>query len=136
MLNMKIIRSLSRYHLSIPAIIAACLVAGCSTPQEYSFNDEFHQDLPAQPKYFVTDEGSDAFKITVHQGHTVTDQARVSNVKMAASTVAENEARKRGWKAWDVNYIRETDQGWMHLVVAEVTPKKAVEFSAPPVSPQ
>jgi len=130
---MKKINFPSRSLLLIPAALAACLISGCATP-DHSFNDDFNQDLTAQPKYFVEDEGSDAFKVTVRQGHTVTGQARVTDVKLAASTVAENEARKRGWKAWDVNYIRETDQGWMHLVVAEVTPKKAVEFSAPPAT--
>ncbi|HTB82455.1 MAG TPA: hypothetical protein VK742_02265 [Candidatus Sulfotelmatobacter sp.] len=130
---MKTIRSLP--YLVVPLLATAlCLVSGCATPPEHSFNDDFNQDLTAQPKYFVEDEGSDAFKITVHQGHTVTGQARVTDVKLAASSVAENEARKRGWKAWDVNYVRETDQGWMHLVVAEVTPKKAVEFSTPPAT--
>jgi len=129
---MKKITPPSRSLLLMPAALAACLLSGCATPPEHSFNDEFHQDLTAEPKFYVEDEGSDAFKVTVHQGHTVTGQARILDVKLAASTVAENEARKRGWKAWDVNYIRETDQGWMHLVVAEVTPKKAVEFSAPP----
>jgi hypothetical protein len=130
---MKTIRSLP--YLVVPLLATAlCLVSGCATPPEHSFNDDFNQDLTAQPKYFVEDEGSDAFKITVHQGHTVTGQARVTDVKLAASTVAENEAHKRGWKAWDVNYVRETDQGWMHLVVAEVTPKKEVQFSAPPAT--
>jgi hypothetical protein len=124
----------SRWRLAIPAALAAGLISGCATAPDHSFNDDFHQDLTAAPKYAVEDEGSSAFKITVQQGHTVTGQARVIDVKFAASTVAENEARKRGWKAWDVNYIRETDQGWMHLIVAEVTPKKALEFSAPPAT--
>ena len=113
---------------------ASCLLGGCATPPENSFNDDFHQSLTAAPKYYLQDKGSDAFKIYVHQTANVSGRARIIDVKLAASTVAENEARKRGWKAWDVNYIHEGDRGWIHEVVAEVTPKKEVEFTAPPVT--
>jgi hypothetical protein len=52
---------------------------------------------------------------------------RVIYVKQAASAVAESEAKRRGWKNWDLNYIQERDAGWMHIVIADVTRKNAVE---------
>jgi hypothetical protein len=52
---------------------------------------------------------------------------RVIYVKQVASTVAESEAKRRGWPNWNLDYIQERDQGWMHIVIADVTRKNAVE---------
>jgi len=48
-------------------------------------------------------------------------------VKEVASDVAKTEAKRRGWQNWDLGYIQERDQGWMHVVIAEVTRKNAAE---------
>ena len=53
---------------------------------------------------------------------------RIVFVKQVASTVAADEAKRRGWSNWDLNYIQERDQGWMHIVVAVVTRQNAVEM--------
>jgi hypothetical protein len=52
---------------------------------------------------------------------------RVVYVKEVASTVAATEAKRRGWQNWNLDYIQERDQGWMHIVIADVTRKNAIE---------
>ncbi len=52
---------------------------------------------------------------------------RIIFVKQVASTVAATEAKRRGWQNWDLNYIQDRDQGWMRIVIVEVTRKNAVE---------
>jgi len=43
------------------------------------------------------------------------------------SIVAETEAKRRGWESWDLGYIQERNQGWMHIVIADVSRKNAIE---------
>ena len=101
----------------------AILFSGCSTPEQHSFNSDFNEKLPVNPMYSIQDKDADHFIIRVHQGTPSTGAERVINVKEAASTIAKAESQKRGWEKWELNYIREQNQGWMHVVVAEVTRK-------------
>lgn len=112
-------------------INAALLVfaAGCKTGDEQSFNQNFNQDYPVAPKYVIENGNDDHFKIRMHQGSPMTGPSRVTYLKDAMTIVAENECRKRGWKNWKTDYIQESDQGWMHVLVAEVTREKAVEMA-------
>ena len=104
----------------------AVLAAGCAT-HERSYNQDFNQNLPTSPKYVIENIDDTHFKVTVHQGSPLDGPQRVIYVKQVASTVAESEAKRRGWSNWDLNYIQERDQGWMHIVIADVTRKNAVE---------
>ena len=97
------------------------LGGGCSTPDEYSFNQEFRENLLTQPKYYIEDEDDHHFKIVVHQGVPSTESNRVIDQKQAATEVARTEALRLGWEKWHLDYIQERDQGWMHVVVAKVT---------------
>jgi len=106
----------------------AVLAAGCATPKEHSFNSDFGEDLPTQPKYYIQDEDDHHFTITVDQGVPSTGASRLIDVKEAASTVAKAESQRLGWEKWQLNYIQERDQGWMHVVVADV---KREPYSAP-----
>jgi hypothetical protein len=117
--------------LSISAAVAV-LFSGCATPQERSFNDDFGEQLPAQPMYFIQDENTNEFRINVHQGKHATADERVNNIKEAASAIAKAECQRRGWEKWQLNYIQERDQGWEHVVIAEVTREKYI----PPTYPQ
>ncbi len=105
----------------------AILTAGCATPDEHSYNQDFNQNLPTSPKYFIENVDDTHFKITVHQGSALPGSERVTYVKQVASAVAESEAKRRGWPNWNLDYIQERNQGWMHIVIAEVTRKNAVE---------
>lgn len=105
----------------------AVLAAGCATHDERSYNQDFNQNLPTAPKYFIENIDDNHFKVTVHQGSPMEGPQRIIYVKEVASTVAETEAKRRGWTNWDLNYIQERDQGWMRIVIAEVTRKNAVE---------
>jgi hypothetical protein len=107
---------------SITAAIAV-LCNGCATSNEHSFNHDFNDNLPVNPMYRIHDEDGNRFLITVDQGSPSKDADRVSDVKVAATAVAETECKRLGWKRWDLNYIQERDQGWMHIVIAEVTRK-------------
>ena len=100
---------------------------GCATHNEKSYNQEFNQNLPTSPKYSIENINDTHFQVTVHQGSPYQGSERAIFVKKAASAVAENEAKNRGWKNWDLNYIQERDQGWMHVVIADVTRKNPVE---------
>jgi hypothetical protein len=102
------------------------LTAGCAT-QERSYNQDFNQNLPTSPRYTIENIDDAHFKITVHQGSPLPGTQRIIFVKEVASAVAESEARRRGWKNWDLGYIQERDQGWMHIVIANVTRKNAIE---------
>jgi hypothetical protein len=108
------------------------LAAGCATQDERSYNQDFNQSLPTAPKYVIENINDTTFKVTVHQGSPMNGPQRIIHVKEAASTVAESEARRRGWKNWDLNYIQDRDQGWMHIVIAEVTRKNAAEMPPAP----
>lgn len=110
------------------------LVTGCATPNENSYNQDFNQNLPTSPKYVITDLGESHFKLTVHQGSPLTgNPQRVIYVKEAASLIAETECKRRGWQNWKFEYIQERDQGWMHIVIADVTRKTPIEL--PPAQP-
>ena len=97
----------------------AILSSGCSTP-EHSFNRDFNENLPVNPNYYIHDEDANRFFITVNQGTPSTGAERVTNVKEAATIVAKAECKRLGWEKWDLNYIQERNQGWMHVVIAEV----------------
>ena len=71
--------------------------------------------------YYIYDEDGRLFRINVHQGTPSTGAEHVLDVKVAASAIAKAECRKRGWEKWQLNYIQERNQGWMRIVVAEVT---------------
>lgn len=106
----------------------ALFSSGCATPEMRSFNDDFNQHFTIAPKYFVKDSNDTRFYVTVEQGKNSRGAERILDIKRACSNVAEHEARRRNWASWDVNYVTERDQGWMHIVKAEVTRKDAVEF--------
>jgi hypothetical protein len=101
---------------------------GCATPHMRSFNDNFNQNLPTAPKYSIEDLGETHFTVTVQQGVSLASQERIIYVKRAASTVVEQEARRRGWRNWQLDYVVDRDQGWMRLVKADVIRKNPVEF--------
>jgi hypothetical protein len=103
------------------------LAAGCATHDEHSYNQDYNQNLPTSPKYTVENIDDTHFKVIVHQGSPFEGSQRILYVKEVASTVAESEAKRRGWPNWDLNYIQDRDQGWMHIVIADVTRKNAVE---------
>jgi hypothetical protein len=115
------------FQLPLLIVALAVLAAGCATHDERSYNQDFNQNLPTSPKYFIENIDDAHFKVTVHQGTPSEGPERIIYVKQVASTVAESEANRRGWKNWDLNYIQQRDQGWMHIVVAEVTRKNVVE---------
>jgi hypothetical protein len=102
------------------------LATGCAT-SEGSYNKDFNQNLPTSPNYAIENVNDTDFHVIVHQGTALKGSDRVIYVKQVASAVAENEAKNRGWKNYDLNYIQEYDQGWMHVVVADITRKNAVE---------
>jgi len=103
------------------------LAAGCATYNERSYNQDYNQNLPTSPKYAIENVDDTHFKVIVHQGSPLPGTERIIYVKQVASTVAETEAKRRGWQNSDLGYIQERDQGWMHVVIAEVTRKNAVE---------
>jgi hypothetical protein len=110
------------------------LAAGCATETDQSFNAHFNQNLPAAPKYAVENVNDHRFKIVMDQGRPMQDDpGRVTYMKQAVSVVAEDEAHRRGWANWDMNYIEQRDQGWMLILVAEVTRKPALNVT--PIQP-
>jgi hypothetical protein len=109
----------------------AMLSSGCATSGEHSFNHDFGENLPAEPVYSIQNEDDQHFILRVHQGVPLTSAARTVNVKEAASTVAKAECDRLGWKKWQLNYIQEKDDGWMHVVVAKVDRETYVEPTFP-----
>ncbi|MGA2802310.1 MAG: hypothetical protein ABSE97_08100 [Verrucomicrobiota bacterium] len=107
-------------------VTLALLATGCATPTG-SYNQDFHQNLPTSPNYAIENVNDTDFHVIVHQGTALKGSDRIIYVKQVASAVAENEAKNRGWKNYDLNYVQEYDQGWMHVVVADITRKNAVE---------
>jgi len=105
----------------------AILAAGCATHNERSYNQDFNQNLPTSPKYAIENVDDTHFRITVHQGSPLPGTERIIYVKQAASAVAANEAKRRNWQNWNLDYVQERDRGWMHVVIADVTRKNAVE---------
>ena len=108
------------WFLSINAGVAI-LFSGCASPEQHSFNRDFNDHLPVNPRYSIHDEDGNRFLITVNQGTPSTGAERVINVKEAATTVATAECQKLGWAKWHLDYIQERNQGWMHIVIAKVT---------------
>jgi hypothetical protein len=105
----------------------ALLATGCATSNEGSYNQDFHQNLPTSPNYAIENVNDTDFHVIVHQGTALKGSDRIIYVKQVASAVAASEAKHRGWENYDLNYVQEYDQGWMHVVVADVTRKNAVE---------
>jgi hypothetical protein len=103
----------------------AMLTAGCATRDAHSYNQDFNQNLPAAPNYSIENKDVNRFNVTVTQGTPLRGMDGVIYVKQAASIVAGSEAKRRGWENWDLNYIQERNQGWMFMVIAEVTRKNA-----------
>lgn len=112
------------------------LGSGCATQEQHSFNTDFNQNLPTAPNYFIEDAGTNQFTITVSQGRASSGQERITDVKRAATTVAEYEAKHRGWQNWRLDYIYERNHGWMHVVKAKVVWQNAVEFQGHPPGTQ
>jgi hypothetical protein len=83
--------------------------------------------MPTSPKYVSENIDDTHFKVTVYQGSPLPGTQRIIFVKQVASIVTASEAKRRGWKNWDLGYIQERDQGWMHIVIADVTRKNAIE---------
>jgi hypothetical protein len=108
------------------------LAAGCATHNERSYNQDFNQNLPTSPKYTIANVDDTHFQVTVHQGSPLPGTQRIIYVKEVASTVAATEARHRGWQNWNLDYIQDRDQGWMHIVIANVTRKNSVEMTPGP----
>ena len=105
------------------------LAAGCATHNERSYNQDFNQNLPTSPKYTIANVDDTHFQVTVHQGSPLPGTQRIIYVKEVASTVAATEARHRGWQNWNLDYIQDRDQGWMHIVIANVTRKNSAEMT-------
>ena len=130
-------KELLRWPGWVLSINAALLVwaAGCATPEEQSFNQNFNQDYPTAPKYVIEDRGETHFKIRMHQGSPVNGPSRVTYMKDAMTIVAEDECHRRGWANWKLDYIQERDDGWMHILVAEVRKKPAADVTPEPPAP-
>jgi hypothetical protein len=122
--------NLFAHWFSFLTLAAASVIfsSGCATHEEHSFNADFNQVLPTAPKYYVEDRSESSFTITAHQGKPSSGAERIFDVKRAASTIAEAEAKRRGWKNWRLDYIVERNDGWMHFVKAEVVREKELEF--------
>jgi len=122
-MNNKPLRRLTQLLLSTGAI--AALALGCAHYAEHSYNTDFNQNLPTSPNYTIRNLDDYRFQVEVFQGAPGTETDRAVYVKKAASSVAETEAKRRGWANWDLNYTEDTNHGWMHIVTAEVTRKNA-----------
>ena len=126
----------SGWMLCLLAINAAAVVlsGGCATQEEHSYNADFGEALPVKPMYYIYDENDQRFRINVHQGTPSNGSERVLNIKEAATAIAKAESKRLGWEKWELNYIREDNQGWMHVVIAEVTRIKYVAPTFPGAS--
>ena len=122
----------STFHLLLLNAGLALLAAGCATPATHSYNQDFHQDLRTSPNYSIENQDDTHFQVTVYQGTELAGADRIIFVKQAAHNVAGYEAKRRGWADWDLNYTQDYDHGWMHIVVAEVTRKNAVDKNSDP----
>ena len=105
----------------------AGLAAGCATNNERSYNQDFNQNLPTSPNYAIENIDATHFRVVVHQGSPLPGTQRIIYVKEVAATVAASEAKRQDWQNWNLDYIQERDKGWMHIVIADVTRKNAVE---------
>ena len=125
---MKAIRLSQLFCVFTCTAALAVFSSGCATHEEHSFNDDFNQQLPTAPMYYVEDVNTNHFTVTVLQGKPMASEERIIHVKRAASAVAETEAKKRGWENWQLEYIRQGSQGWMFTAKADVVRKNAVEM--------
>ena len=125
---MKTIHSLQRLVCWLFTAALAVFSSGCATHEERSFNDDFSQTLPVAPKYSIENINDNHFTVTVRQSKALMTEQRITFVKRAASVIIETEAKRRGWQNWQHEYIMEIDQGWMHIVKADVVRKNAVEI--------
>lgn len=87
--------------------------------------------MPVAPKYSIEDLGPDHFKIHIRQSSPMNGPSRITYLKQATTIVAESESRHRGWENWKTDYIHETDDGWMHVLVAEVSREPGVRMNPP-----
>jgi hypothetical protein len=117
---MKTKRMLGLLFLSV---IVGFLAAGCATPTN-SFNKDFNENSPVEPRYVIDNVNDHEFKIRVFQGSPMTGPQRIVYMKEAASAISDSEAKRRGWEEWQLNYIQERDQGWEHILVGEVIRQK------------
>jgi hypothetical protein len=106
------------------------LTAGCATHNERSYNQDFNQNLSTSPRYTIEKVDGTHFHVIVHQGSPSDEPQRVIDVKTAASAVADTEARRRGWQNWNLDYVQERNQGWMHVVIANVTRENAIQSTS------
>jgi hypothetical protein len=97
------------------------LAAGCATPTK-SFNQDYNENFPPQPKYAIDNVDDTHFKIRLYQGTPMPEQRAdcVMYMKKAIWTIANDKGKRRGWQQWEVNYIQERDNGWMHVLVCVV----------------
>ena len=126
---MKTNRSLWTFRLLALSVSLLISAMGCATHTARSYNEDFGQALPTDPKYFIENVDDNHFKLTLHQGSTEQGPQRVVDMKSAAPIIADAEAKRRGWQNWQLDYIQERNQGWMHVLIAEVTRKNPVELS-------
>lgn len=121
---MKTFKPVSGFTILAAALL---LIAGCATPTTNSYNDDFNQNLPAAPRYRIKDISEHKFKIYLNQSKLVGDEARVQNIREAASVIAKNEALQRNWENWDMNFIQEgsaSKQGiWTATAVVKRKPQ-------------
>ena len=108
--------------LSINAAVAV-FFSGCASPEVHNYNADYNEHLLTQPVYFIENKTSSSYTITVKEGTPSSGPERVTDVKSAASSIAQGECKKLGWEKWDLNYIEDHNRGWMHVVVAKVTRK-------------
>ena len=125
---MKTIQSLQLFRCLLFTTALAVFSSGCATHEEHSFNNDFNQQLPTAPMYYVEDVNTNHFTVTVLQGKPMASEERILHVKRAASAVAETEAKRRGWENWQLEYVRQGSQGWMFTAKADVVRKNAVEI--------
>ena len=125
---MKTIQSIQLCRCLLFTVALAVFSSGCATHEEHSFNNDFNQQLPTSPKYFIENVNDNHFTVTVLQGKPMASEERILHVKRAASAVAETEAKRRGWENWQLEYVRQGSQGWMFTAKADVVRKNAVEM--------
>jgi hypothetical protein len=105
------------------------LAAGCATQGSNvrSYNADYGQNIACSPQYSIENVDDTHFKVHITQGSPAKGPDRVIYMKQAARAVADTEAKRRGWQSFDLNYSQDQDQGWMHVLVADVVRKNPVE---------